>query len=554
MKIALIQCNSTTGDIVGNSERILSAWQKAREAGCDLCVTPELALSGVAPSHWLRMPDFMQGIMQALDHLATATKDGPPLLVGSPVPALYHEDLFANAAIMIQQGAWQVVSRKVRGHDTLASPYFEYAGASGILSLGGWRFGVVLAEDRPDGQSGFWAVPHAQANNPLRELLQRGVDAIIYMAACPWHVGAQRSAERTLRQLAARHHLHLFGVNMVGGNDNGVCHGHSLAVDPTGTLAVRGKGFAEDLLLIDTGMTAPLDVEQNPAVAPRCACDEESIWHTLTLGTRDFVHKCGCRKALLGLSGGMDSALVATVACEALGAENVLAVLMPSPYSSVGSISDSVELAANLGLATQTLSIEPAMDAIGATLEATLASMPPRENDTTMQNVQSRIRGLLLSALANRMGALVLNTSNKSEAAVGYSTLYGDTVGALAVIGDLSKTRVYEVGRWYNAHRGQEIIPEAIFTKAPSAELAPGQKDSDSLPPYERLDPMLEQLLTSPAALTANTDSMPETREVRRKVFAAEFKRRQEAPPLIISQTPFGSAWRVPVVGRYRPL
>ena len=555
MKMALVQCNSTTGDIVGNTERILAAWQSAREAGCDVCVTPELALSGVEPAHWLLMPDFMQGIMRALDHLATVTREGPPLLVGSPVPALYHERQFANAAIFVHQGAWQVVSRKVRGQDTLASPYVEYAASCGILTHGGWRLGVVLAEDRPNGQGDFWEMPHAQGSNPLRGLLQRGVDAIVYMAACPWHVGAQRSAERILRQVAARHHLHLFGVNMVGGNDNGVCHGHSLAVAPAGQLAARAKGFAEDFLVVDTATAVPEGAAGNPAVTLRCACDEESIWHTLTLGTRDFVHKCGCEKALLGLSGGMDSALVAAIACEALGAENVLAVLMPSPYSSEGSITDSMELAANLGMHTQTLPIEPAMQSLGQTLENSLAAMPAREGDTTMQNVQSRIRGVLLTALANRMGALVLNTSNKSEAAVGYSTLYGDTVGALAVIGDLTKSQVYAVGRWYNGHRGRAIIPEAIFAKAPSAELAPGQKDSDSLPPYERLDPLLESLLTAPgtAMNTVPLDG-PEAREVRRKLFAAEFKRRQEAPPLIISQTPFGSAWRVPVVGRYRPV
>ena len=288
-------------------------------------------------------------------------------------------------------------------------------------------------------------------------------------------------------------------------------------------------------------------------VHPRPACLPEAIWDALTLGVRDFVRKCGLEKAIVALSGGMDSALVLCVAAEALGADNVTAVLMPSPYSSEGSVTDSLELAKNLGVRTLTLPIEPVMESFSAALAPGLDLFETFPGDTIFENLQARIRGIMVSSLANRARALVLNTGNKSECAVGYSTLYGDTVGALGVIADLTKTEVYTLAGWYNHHRQATIIPQAIFDKAPSAELRPGQKDSDSLPPYDVLDPVLESLI-----FAGQTAAQPQEadeglrKEVRRKLFAAEFKRRQEPLGLHISRMPFGTGWQVPVAGRYR--
>ena len=366
------------------------------------------------------------------------------------------------------------------------------------------------------------------------------------MAAVPFSKGVQRLSEQMLSHVAARHHVHLFSVNMVGGNDSRVYNGQSLAFDPTGQILARGKAFAEDVLLVDTAGSGGI-------VHPRPACLPEAIWDALTLGVRDFVRKCGLEKAIVALSGGMDSALVLCVAAEALGADNVTAVLMPSPYSSEGSVTDSLELAKNLGVRTLTLPIEPVMESFSAALAPGLDLFETFPGDTTFENLQARIRGIMVSSLANRARALVLNTGNKSECAVGYSTLYGDTVGALGVIADLTKTEVYTLAGWYNHHRQATIIPQAIFDKSPSAELRPGQKDSDSLPPYDVLDPVLESLI-----FAGQTAAQPQEadeglrKEVRRKLFAAEFKRRQEPLALHISRMPFGTGWQVPVAGRYR--
>ncbi|MDE5879972.1 MAG: NAD(+) synthase, partial [Desulfovibrio sp.] len=295
----------------------------------------------------------------------------------------------------------------------------------------------------------------------------------------------------------------------------------------------------------------------NP-VAPACSGVEESCWRALVLGTRDYVRKCGAARVLLGLSGGMDSALVACVAAEALGPENVTGVLMPSPHTSLASVEDAEALARNLGMETLTVPIAGLMAAFADALGPGLERFPAWPGDVTEENLQARIRGTLVTSLANRARALVLNTGNKSEVAMGYCTLYGDAVGALAVIGDLTKTQVYALGRWLNAWKGRELIPEAIFVKAPSAELRPGQKDTDSLPPYEVLDPLLERLLApgrsqGEAESGAGGEDAALAADVRRRLFAAEFKRRQLPPALRVSGVPFGQdGWQAPTAGRYR--
>ena len=562
MKIALLQCNSVTGDVAGNMEHILEDVQQAAAAGAELCVTPELALCGVAPGHYLCAEDFAEGCRKALDHMAETLKGGPALLVGAPVPSVYASGLLSNAAVLVHKGTWQVASRKIyqggqsgaqgSGPDAEDSRYFDKGISCGILTLGGWRMGVVLCEDAHSEEEAFWKTRYASGHNPLMELVQRGVDALIHMAAAPYSEGAQAAGEHMLSHVAARHHVHLLSVNLVGGNDSRVYNGQSLVFDPTGQLLARGKAFEEDVLVVDTAPSAPGGASSGgKALEPLCASVEEDCWRALTLGTRDFVRKCGAEKVIVGLSGGIDSSVVCCVAAEALGAENVTGVLMPSPYSSEGSVADALSLAQNLGVATVTLPIEPAMTAFAQVLAPGLDLFEARPGDTTFENLQARIRGTLLSSLANRAGALVLNTGNKSEAAMGYSTLYGDTVGALAVIGDLTKTQTYAVARWYNTHKGEQIIPQQVFDKAPSAELRPGQKDEDSLPPYDELDPVLEDLLL-PAAPPVGDNSSPLRLEVRSKLFMAEFKRRQEPLALFISRMPFGAGWQAPVAGRYR--
>ena len=558
MKIALLQCNSVTGDVAGNMQRILEASRQAAAAGAELCVTPELALCGVAPGHYLCAEDFAAGGRTALDLLALELRDGPALLVGAPVPSVYASGLLSNAAVLVDKGSWQVASRKVyqggaqgMGPDTDDSRYFDRGISCGILTIGGWRMGVVLCEDARSEEEAFWKIRYASGHNPLMELVQRGVDALVHMTAAPYSEGAQAAGEHMLSHVAARHHVHLFSVNLVGGNDSRVYSGQSLAFDPTGQLLARGKAFAEDVLVVETAGSAPGGASGGKAPEPLSSCVEENLWHALTLGTRDFVRKCGAEKVIVGLSGGMDSSLVCCVAVEALGAENVTGVLMPSPYSSEGSVSDAHSLAQNLGIRTVTLPIESVMKVFEQALAPGLELFTSRPGDTTFENLQARIRGVVLSSLANRAGALVLNTGNKSEAAMGYSTLYGDTVGALAVIGDLTKTQTYAVARWYNEYRQAEVIPQQVFDKAPSAELRPGQKDEDILPPYGQLDPVLEELLL-PGASSAAANISPLRLEVRNRLFAAEFKRRQEPLALFVSRVPFGAGWQAPVAGCYR--
>ena len=552
MKVALLQCNSVSGDVVGNQERILTAARRAARAGADLCVTPELALCGVTPGEYLCTPDFAPGCRAALDHLAHALADGPALLVGAPVPSVYAAGLLSNAAVLIRNGGWQVASRKVyqglgrhpgHEHDLY---HFDRGISCGIISLCGWRLGVVLCEGGSGSDASFWKTPYASGHNPLMEMIQRGVDAIIHMTATPFRLGLQQEMEHLLSHVTARHHVHLFSVNMVGGTDIHVYNGQSTAFDPTGRLLGRALAFEEDLLLVENGPASPEETANR--IEPQCACPEESCWRALVLGVHDFAAKCGAERVLLGLSGGMDSALVCCIAAEALGPERVTAVLMPSPHTSQASLEDARRLADNLGVSTICLPIEPLMQGFAQSLAPGLEGFEPWPGETTFENVQSRIRGTLLTCLANRARALVLNTGNKSEAAMGYCTLYGDSVGALSVIGDLSKSEVFALGRWYNQWRGAEILPRRVLEKEPSAELAPNQKDSDTLPPYDVLDPLLEECLRPRPGVMPSAQG----EEVRRRLFAAEFKRRQLPPALVVSGMPFGQGWRIPLNGHYR--
>ncbi len=551
MQIAMLQCNSVAGDITGNAERIAEAVRSAHAAGAALCVTPELALCGVAPRDLLAAAGFMEGCQRALQKLAVDLQDCPPVLVGAPVLNPPQSALrVSNAGVLLENGLCRVISRKVyqaQGGLTDDSRYFDRGISCGIITVEGWRLGVVLCEDGGDEHS-FWTIQHATAHNPLMELIRRGVDAVVHMAATPFCVGGQSMREHALSHVAARHHVHLFSVNAVGGNDGQIYQGQSLAFDPTGRLLVRGKAFDEDIALVNTALSA-----SPQGVTPACVSPEEECWRALVLGTRDYVRKSGCARAVVGLSGGMDSALVCAVAAAALGPDNVLGVLMPSVHTSQESLDDAAALAERLQVKTMTLPIAPAVDVFTAMLAPVLDAFPAGPADTTFDNLQARARGTLLMAIANRSGALVLNTGNKSEGAMGYCTLYGDSVGAVAVIGDVPKTFVYKVAAWFNAQRGTDVIPQNVFVKAPTAELHPGQKDSDHLPPYDVLDPVVQRILLQNTEQEAGGDENPALlEEVRSKLFTAEFKRRQEPAALQVSRRPFGSGWSIPMVTRWR--
>jgi NAD+ synthase/NAD+ synthase (glutamine-hydrolysing) len=445
-----------------------------------------------------------------------------------------------NSAVLLKDGAAGPVFHKtlLPTYDVFDEDrYFEPAASPQILELNGWRLGISICEDVWNDRD-FWS-RRRYPQDPIEALAQAGAQAIVNLSASPFTVGKQLLRERMLGHLARKYSLPLVYVNQVGGDDDLIFDGRSAAFDAHGRMFARAKGFEEDTLTVDlaasSGPIAEDDFEP-----------EAEIWHALVLGVRDYARKTGFRKALLGLSGGIDSALTAALAADALGLQNVLGVMMPSPYSSPGSLDDSIALARNLGIETIALPIAPMMSAFDAALAAAFRGLPP---DVTEENIQSRIRGNLLMALSNKFGSLLLTTGNKSEMSVGYCTLYGDMNGGLAVIADLPKLMVYRVARWRNRRRAD--IPEAVLVKPPSAELRPNQTDQDSLPPYELLDQILElhiEQCQSAGEIIAQGFDEPTVRRVLKLVRAAEFKRKQAAPALKVTSRAFGAGWRMPIV------
>jgi NAD+ synthase/NAD+ synthase (glutamine-hydrolysing) len=462
------------------------------------------------------------------------------LLVGlaTPNPGDGGRPLF-NSAVLLNGGAAGPVFHKtlLPTYDVFDEDrYFEPAIGPQILELNGWRLGIGICEDVWNDRD-FWS-RRRYRQDPIECLAQAGAQAIVNLSASPFTAGKQILRERMLGHLARKYGLPLVYVNQVGGDDDLIFDGRSAAFDAQGRMFARAKGFEEDTLTVDlassSGPIAEDDFEP-----------EAEIWHALVLGIRDYARKTGFRKALLGLSGGIDSALTAALAADALGRENVLGVMMPSPYSSPGSLNDSISLARNLGIETIALPIAPMMSAFDASLAGAFRGFP---SGVTEENIQSRIRGNLLMALSNKFGSLLLTTGNKSEMSVGYCTLYGDMNGGLAVIADLPKLMVYRVSRWRNRRRAD--IPEAILDKAPSAELRPNQTDQDSLPPYELLDRILElhiEQCQSAEEIIAQGFDEPTVRRVLKLVRAAEFKRKQAAPALKVTSRAFGTGWRMPI-------
>ena len=496
---------------------------------------------GYLPRDLLMSHGFVKRSCEMLHSMARELAQAPPVLVGVATanPAEMGRPLF-NSALLLLKGSVGPTFHKtlLPTYDVFDEDrYFEPSSEPQILELNGHRLGLSICEDVWNDRD-FWQRPRYH-QDPVTSLAEVGAQTILNLSASPFVVGKQALREKMLGHSARRHGTPIVYVNQAGGNDDLIFDGRSCAFDAKGRLIARGKPFAEDVVVVDlsTGQGTIAEDDFQP---------EAEIWHALVLGVRDYAGKTGFRNVLLGLSGGIDSALTAAIAAEAMGRENVLGVLMPSPYSSPGSVDDSVLLAKNLGIRTLTLPIAQIMTSYEATLHDAFAG---RAADVTEENIQSRIRGNLLMALSNKYGALLLTTGNKSELSVGYCTLYGDMSGGLAVIADLPKMMVYRVARWRNRRKAD--IPEAILTKAPSAELRPDQKDQDSLPPYELLDEILELHLEqcqSADEIIAQGHDEATVRRILRLVRIAEFKRKQAAPVLKVTSRAFGTGWRMPIV------
>lgn len=545
MRIGLLQLNPTIGDLDGNRRAIVEAARAALSLGADLAVTPELALTGYPPADLLLNDGFIRRTWAALEALARDVADTIPVLVGVPEPNSSSEGrpLF-NAAALVERGRVGQCYRKslLPTYDVFDEDrYFEPFRDPQLLTIGGVRLGVSICEDVWNDRD-FWQ-RRRYHHDPIEALVTAGAEIILNLSSSPFSVGKHRMREDMLGAVARRHGVPVAYVNQVGGNDDLIFDGRSPVFDAHGACVARGKSFEPDIVVCD-----PLNA--SPIGAPTDLEPESEIWRALVLGTRDYARKCGFERAVLGLSGGIDSSLTAAIAVEALGASRVLGVLLPSPYSSRGSVDDALALAAHLQIETLTMPIADAMQVMERTLAPAFAGTA---RDVTEENIQARIRGNLLMALSNKHGALLLTTGNKSELAVGYCTLYGDMSGGLGVIADVPKTMVYRVSRWLNRQRGFALIPDSVLTKAPSAELRPNQTDQDSLPPYDLLDAILERHIehheSADTIVQAGFDPVV-VDQVLRLVRRAEFKRQQAAPGLKVTDRAFGRGWRMPIAAK----
>ena len=543
MKVALAQLNLTVGDLPGNEAKILAAYQRGAEAGVDLVLTPELGVCGYPPRDLLYKSRFIEQSWAAVERLAAATgRTG--LLVGFPGRNEKRPGReFTNACALLHNGA--VLATRVKTllptYDVFDEDrYFEPAAQNRPVEFNGHKIGLTVCEDVWNDED-FWR-DRRYSRNPAADLVQAGAEILLNISASPWHLGKNRTRRDMLASLAAKSKAPVIYCNLVGGNDELVFDGTSLAYNAAGQLIAEGAMFAEDFIIIDT--------EKSPVIEHRSPPDEAKIYHALVLGLRDYLHKCGFKSAVLGLSGGIDSALTAVIAVDALGRENVRGVSLPSQFSSQGSLDDARALAENLGIQYDVIPIQPPFVAVKEQMKDVFAGKP---EDVAEENIQARLRGVILMAMSNKFGSLLLTTGNKSELAVGYCTLYGDMCGGLAVISDVPKTMVYRIAEWVNGQR--EIIPRASITKAPSAELRPNQTDQDSLPPYETLDAILEHYIVhyrSPSEIIQQGFDEATVRRIVRLIDWNEYKRRQAAPGLKVTSRAFGVGRRIPIVHRYR--
>lgn len=568
-RIALAQINTTVGDLTGNGDKILRGIEQARAVGADIVALPELAITGYPPEDLLLKPDFVQAAHQTLSRIVSAS-GGLTVVVGT---VWAEEDLF-SAAVVLHDGGIAGVYRKqfLPNYGVFDEQrYFQAGSQRLIFERAGVGIGVSICED-------IWY----PSGPPSDQAFQAGAELLINISASPYQVGKGAARDRMLATRASDNTAFVAYCNLVGGQDGLVFDGRSLICDPEGEVIARGRQFEEDLVVadLDVGqvfrrrLTDPrrrrIDRERrddfervvladlpSPEREPLTATwhdplpQTEEIYRALALGLRDYVRKNGFEKVVLGLSGGIDSSLTAAIAADALGPENVIGVAMPTRYSSTHSLEDAEQLAENLGIRFFNIAIDETFQAFLDMLAPTFAGL---ESDVTEENLQPRIRGTLLMALSNKFGWLVVTTGNKSEISVGYVTLYGDTVGGFAVIKDLYKAQVYALSRYRNARAGRAVIPQRVLEKPPSAELRPDQKDSDSLPPYDVLDPILrayiEERLSAAEIVKRGFSEATVTRVVR-LVDRNEFKRRQSAPGVKITSRAFGKDWRLPITNRY---
>lgn len=555
MKIAIAQLNPTIGDLAGNTQQILNAAEIAAENQIDLLLTPELSLCGYPPRDLLLDPIFVETMSLQLQQLAKQLPASVAVLVGTvePNPECHlvgGKPLFNSIALLQHQQIQQIFHKRLLPtYDVFDEyRYFEPGGQSNFFYLNSLRIGVTICEDLWNDEE-FWGRRN-YATNPIADLAHLGVDFIVNLSASPYTVGKQKLREAMLQHSALRYQKSIIYTNQVGGNDDLIFDGCSVAFNHHGEVVCRAKAFEKDFMMIEFNeVTQDL---QSALIAAPSKTEDQEMWSALVLGLQDYIKKCGFSKVVLGLSGGIDSSLVAAIATEALGKENVLGVLMPSPYSSDHSINDALELAKNLGIQTHQLPIGNLMKDYDQSLDSLFTGTA---FGIAEENIQSRIRGNLLMAISNKFGYLLLSTGNKSEMAVGYCTLYGDMNGGLAVISDVPKTRVYSICRWLNQVKSPQIvIPDNVLEKAPSAELKPGQTDQDSLPPYDILDDILSRLIhyhESPAQIVAAGHDLTTVERVVKLVTRAEFKRRQAPPGLKVTDRAFGSGWRMPIASQH---
>jgi NAD+ synthase (glutamine-hydrolysing) len=545
MKIALAQFNPTVGDFLGNAARILDLAQQAKQRGADLAVFTELCLCGYPPQDLLERPAFLDRNIDELRELAT--KVALPSLVGYAGRVKNGAGKsVANKAALLYGGriAFEQSKMLLPTYDVFdESRYFQPAEKQVVYSFQDEKLGITICEDVWNDPN-FWPT-RLYERDPVVELIKQGTSVLLNISASPYTIDKRNLRIEMLRAIAMKQQRPVVYVNQIGGDDNLIFDGASMAITADGRVAAQALAFREDLVLFDT-VTGQGEIHEQPPTEIAYA------YEALLMGTADYVRKCGFKKVLVGLSGGVDSAVVASIAVAALGAENVLGVSMPGPFSSEGSKSDAATLAKNLGIRFLTLPITGVFEEYKRALAPAFGTRP---EDVTEENIQARIRGNYLMALSNKFGSMVLSTGNKSELSVGYCTLYGDMAGGLAIISDVPKLMVYELASWINRER--EVIPRSTMEKAPSAELRPDQKDEDSLPPYDVLDRILKAYiedLKSPDEIADHYGfDLKLVRDIALHVDRNEYKRKQSAPGLKITSRAFGFGRPFPIAQKFIP-
>ena len=543
MKIALGQINPTVGDFSGNAAKMIGFATQARAAGAGLILFPELSVCGYPPRDLVEQPSFVASNQETAEKIAAETR-GIAVICGLVTAAEAETGKSVmNSAALLKEGGIAFVQSKMLlpTYDVFDEMRnFAPAKSQSLFSFCGKQMALTICEDAWNDKH-FWH-KRLYAADPVEALVQAGGNFVLNISASPFWLGKREFRREMLATIARQDKVPVVLVNQVGGNDSLVFDGSSLVLNSAGQVVAQGKSFEEDLIYFDSDRLTGEMHEQIEG-------EEASAYAALVLGTRDYVRKCGFRQVIVGLSGGIDSALTACIAAEALGPENVIGVGMPGPYSSSGSVDDARSLAQNLGIRFELLCIAEIFESYRKALQEVFAG---RKEDATEENIQARTRGVLLMALSNKFEAIVLSTGNKSELGVGYCTLYGDMAGGLAVISDVPKTLVYRLSRYVNSRR--PVIPQASLEKPPSAELRPDQKDIDSLPPYEILDPILEEYVedshTAEQIAADHGYDLALVQRVLQMVDRSEYKRQQAAPGLKISPKAFGSGRRFPIAAR----